>query len=67
MAWQAASRWATNRNSQAGLAALGAMLFVASDSMIAINRFYGRFRLADLLILATYFVAQWLIALSVQA
>lgn len=66
MAWQAASRWATTRNLQTELAAFGAMLFVASDSMIAINRFYGRFRLADLLILASYFVAQWLIALSVQ-
>jgi uncharacterized membrane protein YhhN len=65
MAWQALSRWAANRNQRALLAALGAILFVASDSMIALNRFYGRFRLADLLILVTYFVAQWLIALSV--
>jgi uncharacterized membrane protein YhhN len=66
MAWRALSRWATNRNPRTVLAAFGAMLFVASDSMIAINRFYGRFCLADLLILATYFVAQWLIALSVE-
>lgn len=47
------------------LAAVGAVLFVASDSMIAINRFQGHFRLAELLILVTYFTAQWLIALSV--
>lgn len=65
MAWQALSRWVANPHPRAVLAALGAILFVASDSMIAISRFYGRFRLADLLILATYFVAQWLIALSV--
>jgi uncharacterized membrane protein YhhN len=65
MAWQALSRWATDRNPRTVLAALGAVLFVASDSMIAINRFYGQFRLADLLILATYFLAQWLIALSI--
>lgn len=65
MAWQALSRCVAKRHPRAVLAALGAILFVASDSMIAISRFYGRFRLSDLLILATYFVAQWLIALSV--
>ena len=64
MAWRALNRWAANRGRQEALAAVGAILFVASDSMIAINRFQGRFRLAELLILATYFVAQWMIALS---
>lgn len=64
MAWQALNRWATKRRGRAGVAALGAVLFVASDSLIALNRFYSRFRLADLLILATYFTAQSLIALS---
>jgi uncharacterized membrane protein YhhN len=65
MAWQALCRWAASRNRRALLAALGAVLFVVSDSMIAINRFYGRFSLADVLIMATYFAAQWLIAMSV--
>ena len=65
MAWQALTRWAMSRNRRTLLAALGASLFVVSDSMIAINRFYVRFRLADLLIMLTYFVAQWLIAMSV--
>jgi uncharacterized membrane protein YhhN len=64
-AWRALTRWSMNRNRRTLLAALGASLFVVSDSMIAINRFYVRFRLADLLIMLTYFVAQWLMAMSV--
>jgi uncharacterized membrane protein YhhN len=67
MVWQALNSWVTKRRTGAGLAALGAVLFVASDSMIAINRFYGRFHLAELLILATYFTAQCLIALSIRS
>lgn len=46
------------------LAALGAVLFIASDSLLAVNRFRGGFRSAQFLILSTYFAAQWLIALS---
>jgi uncharacterized membrane protein YhhN len=65
MAWQAFNRWVTNTQAGSAFAALGAVLFVASDSIIAIDRFYGRVLFADLLIMATYFSAQWLIALSV--
>lgn len=46
------------------LAAIGALVFVASDSLLAANRFKGGFRLAQPLILTTYFMAQTLIALS---
>jgi uncharacterized membrane protein YhhN len=66
MVWQALSGWVTKRRAGAGLAALGAVLFAASDSMIAVDRFTGGFRLAELLILATYFTAQCLIALSIR-
>lgn len=65
MAWRAWNRWAATRQAGAALAAIGAMFFVVSDSAIAINRFRVRFLLAELLILATYFAAQWLIALSI--
>ncbi|HEX6746661.1 MAG TPA: lysoplasmalogenase [Longimicrobium sp.] len=51
---------------QAWLAAAGAMLFVASDSALAVNRFVRHFRGADALVLATYFAAQTLIALSIR-
>lgn len=38
--------------------------FVASDSVLAWDRFGGKFRSAQALILSTYFAAQWLIAVS---
>jgi uncharacterized membrane protein YhhN len=46
-------------------AAAGALLFVISDGTLAVNRFRYPFRLAEALILVTYFAAQWLIAISV--
>lgn len=66
MVWQALSRWVTTRRAGAGVAALGAVLFASSDSMIAVDRFYGQVHLAALLILAPYFTAQCLIALSIR-
>jgi uncharacterized membrane protein YhhN len=65
MAWRALNRWAITQSRGAMFAAVGAIVFVASDSMIAFNRFFSPFRLAELLILMTYFTAQWLIAISV--
>jgi uncharacterized membrane protein YhhN len=44
------------------LVSLGALLFVASDSMIAINKFYEKFDFARILIMATYLLGQYLIA-----
>jgi uncharacterized membrane protein YhhN len=64
MAWQAFYRWRETRDQKALLAAAGAVLFVVSDSIIALNRFRAPFLLAEGLIMATYFSAQWLIALS---
>lgn len=46
-------------------AALGAMLFVASDSLLAWDRFAGPLPWAIAGVLATYYAAQWLIATSV--
>ncbi|HIC51136.1 MAG TPA: lysoplasmalogenase, partial [Candidatus Marinimicrobia bacterium] len=43
----------------------GAVLFLISDGLLAINRFMRPFRVAQAVILTTYFTAQWLIALSV--
>ena len=42
----------------------GAILFVLSDSMIAINKFSQPFELARIAILSSYFTAQYLIALG---
>ncbi len=48
------------------LAAAGAILFIASDSMLAINRFRVPFKAAQALVLSTYWLGQWLIALSTR-
>ncbi|KRG46717.1 hypothetical protein ARC20_04565 [Stenotrophomonas panacihumi] len=45
-------------------AALGAVLFVASDSLLAWDRFAGPLPGAIAGVLATYYAAQWLIATS---
>ncbi len=45
-------------------AGLGALLFMASDTMLAINRFRRPFKLAQAAVLGTYFAGQTLIALS---
>jgi uncharacterized membrane protein YhhN len=65
MAWQAWERWHQTGQSAALLAFLGAVLFVISDSALAVNRFRGQYSSAQALILSTYFAAQWLIARSV--
>lgn len=49
----------------ANLAASGALLFVASDSLLGFNRFVKPFAAAEALLLASYFCGQLLIALSV--
>ncbi|HVG35877.1 MAG TPA: lysoplasmalogenase, partial [Pyrinomonadaceae bacterium] len=64
MAWQALNRWAATGEQGSALAFAGAMLFVASDSLLAVNRFRKRIRGAQVYIMSTYFMAQWLIALS---
>ena len=64
MVWLASSRWLGAGPAGSGLAAAGAVLFAASDSALAWNRFRGGFRAAQALVLGTYFPAQWLIALS---
>ena len=48
------------------IAAAGTVLFLASDSMLAIDRFRVPFRAAQGLVLATYWLGQWLIALSTR-
>ena len=69
MAWRAAVRLhAPGIPLASGACALaGACLFLASDAVLAVNRFRQPFRLGEAVTLATYWAAQYLIALSVQA
>ncbi len=48
-------------------AAIGASWFLVSDATLAIDRFRAPVPFRDLVILGTYFLAQWLIARSVEA
>jgi uncharacterized membrane protein YhhN len=66
MAWLAWERWSHSGQSGTLLAGLGALLFVISDTILAINRFRGAFKSARALNLTTYFAAQCLIASSVE-
>lgn len=65
MAWFAWERWSQTSQSGALLSYAGALLFVISDTILAINRFRGAFKSARVLNLTTYFAAQCLIAVSI--
>jgi uncharacterized membrane protein YhhN len=65
MAAIASGRHIKVQSSKTLLALCGALLFVASDSVWAVNRFVKPFKAAQAVILSTYFVSQWLIAMSV--
>ena len=67
MASQAGVWWRSRGGALARHAALGGLLFMASDSLLAINKFAVPLPLAALWILATYWVAQFCIAGSLHA
>jgi uncharacterized membrane protein YhhN len=64
MAWQAWDQWDQLRSRWALLAFIGALFFVFSDSILALNKFGEPFYAARALTLSTYYTAQWLIANS---
>lgn len=64
MVWQAFGQWRQNREIRALFALVGAIFFVISDTALAFNRFNAPIAQASLIVLATYYLAQWLIALS---
>ncbi|GMU42194.1 MAG: lysoplasmalogenase [Xanthomonadales bacterium] len=65
MAAQAFAIWLVRRDAVSASAAIGGALFLCSDSLIAINRFAEPFEASRLLILTSYWVAQWLLARSI--
>jgi uncharacterized membrane protein YhhN len=64
MAWQALNRLMMVGDESSASVFAGALLFVASDSVLAWNRFRAEFKSAQAVVLGTYFAAQLLIALS---
>jgi uncharacterized membrane protein YhhN len=71
MAAQAGVLWLAARGTAAEVlarnAALGGLLFMSSDSLLAFDKFAAPLPLASLWILATYWLAQGLIARSLRA
>ncbi len=65
MAWLAWERLIQTGQTGALLASIGAILFIISDTILAIDRFRGTFTLARASNLITYFAAQLLIAGSI--
>jgi uncharacterized membrane protein YhhN len=65
MAWRAVERWAQMGDANSTFALAGALFFVVSDSVLALDRFRRPFPSARAIVLSTYFLAQWLIALSI--
>ena len=67
MAAQAASVWRQHRDSASRVAALGGAFFVASDALLALDRFSAPMPYASVSVLATYWIAQTCIASSAVA
>jgi uncharacterized membrane protein YhhN len=64
MTAQAIARNSQQKNKGALLAAIGAVLFLISDTTLAYDRFVTVFDAAHAIILSTYYAAQYLIAFS---
>ncbi len=67
MAWQALGQWRQTGERRALLAFAGALFFVASDATLGLNRFGYPFASSPVVVLGTYYLGQWLIALSAGA
>ena len=67
MAAQAVGRASNLGDASARAVAAGAVVFMASDSLIAVNRFVSTIPYAPLWILATYYTAQLLMVMNMRA
>ena len=67
MGWQAAELWLTWRDWSALAAMLGAVLFMLSDSTLAVNKFGTPMAQSSVIVMSTDWAAQLLIAGSVRA
>lgn len=66
MGWQALARFHRTGTPSAKLAAMGALSFLVSDSALALRKFRGDFTGSVVVVLGTYWFAQWCIARSVS-
>jgi uncharacterized membrane protein YhhN len=66
MAWSALLAWRVTRSRLAAAAALGGLLFVVSDTLLAFGRFVPGAASSEVAVMTTYIAAQLLIAWSVR-
>jgi sterol desaturase/sphingolipid hydroxylase (fatty acid hydroxylase superfamily)/uncharacterized membrane protein YhhN len=66
MAAQAIGRAAVLKDRASVAVAIGAVFFMASDTLLALNRFWQPLPMAQFWVLATYYVAQILIAVNAR-
>ena len=64
MTWQSWKLYISTGSYGFGLAALGTLFFLISDFALSVNKFLKPMNYAQIIILPTYFIAQWLIAIS---
>lgn len=67
MAGQAMGRFLLRKSRSAQCAAIGALLFLLSDLLLAFHRFHRPLLYSAVLILVPYYIGQWLIASSTAA
>ena len=61
----AADLWRLKNKTASFLLISGALLFITSDSLLAINKFYKQFEYAGIAVMSTYGIAQLLITLGI--
>lgn len=66
MTAQSVARHQVLRRRDSWFAAVGGLLFMSSDTLLAFNRFHTPLPLSPLWVLGTYYGAQWLIARSIS-
>ena len=66
MGWQAAEMWLGWRDWSALAAMFGAVLFLLSDSTLALDKFRAPIAQSSVIVMSTYWAAQLLIAWSVR-
>jgi uncharacterized membrane protein YhhN len=59
--------YVNTKTTQSFLMFVGALIFISSDSILAINKFYNTTQIFAVLIMITYIVAQYLIYRSMVA
>lgn len=64
MVWLAVSAWLAQPSASTAAGAVGALFFLVSDTSLGLARFRWRYPGAQAVTLATYYLGQWLIALS---